>query len=163
MMAICIEVRWPACGPARCILAFLGSLLLAPLAAPTSAAAADIAVTIDQSRLVKLPERMSTIVIGNPLIADAAVHAGGLMVIVGKGYGVTNIIVLDRTGAVLMEKTIEVVPPRDELVVVYRGSARESYTCSPTCEPTNSDSGRFRSPDHSRREPQCGREWACQA
>ena len=133
-MAFFIEGRGPASGSARCILAFLGTFLVAPLAAPTSAAAADIGVTIDQARLVKLPERVSTLVIGNPLIADAAVQAGGLMVITGKGYGVTNIIALDRGGVVLMEKTIEVVAPRDELVVVYRGSQRETYTCSPTCE-----------------------------
>jgi len=134
MMAFFIEDRGPASGRARCILAFLGTLLIAPLAAPTRAAAADIGVTIDQARLVKLPERVSTLVIGNPLIADAAVQAGGLMVITGKGYGVTNIIALDRGGVVLMEKTIEVVPPRDELLVVYRGTLRETYTCSPTCE-----------------------------
>lgn len=132
-MAFFIEGRGPASGCAGWILAF--TLLVAPLAAPTGAAAADIPVTIDQARLVKLPERVSTLVIGNPLIADAAVQAGGLMVITGKGYGITNIIALDRGGVVLMEKTIEVVAPRDELVVVYRGTARETYTCSPICEP----------------------------
>jgi hypothetical protein len=135
MMAFFIEGRGPASGRTRCILAsilaFLGTLLVAP----NGAAAADIPVTIDQARLVKLPERVATIVIGNPLIADAAVQSGGLMVITGKGYGITNIIALDRGGVVLMEKTIEVVAPRDELVVVYRGAARESYTCSPVCEP----------------------------
>jgi hypothetical protein len=134
MMAFFIEGSGPASGRAGWILAFLGTLLVAPLAAPTGAAAADIPVTIDQARLVKLPERVATLVIGNPLIADAAVQSGGLMVITGKGYGITNIIALDRGGVVLMEKTIEVVAPRDELVVVYRGSARESYTCSPVCE-----------------------------
>jgi putative type II/III system pilus formation protein len=135
MMAFFIEGGGPASGRARSILAFLCTLLLAPLAAPTGAEAADIVVTLDQARLVKLPERVSTLIIGNPLIADAAVQAGGLMVITGKGYGVTNIIALDRGGAVLMENTIEVVAPRDELVVVFRGAQRESYTCSPVCEP----------------------------
>ena len=130
-----MEGRRLAMGPARFILAFLGMLLLAPHAAPTKAAAADIGVALDQARLVRLPERVSTIVIGNPLIADAAVQTGGLMVITGKGYGVTNIIALDRSGAVLMEKTVEVVAPRDELTVVYRGAVRETYSCSPICEP----------------------------
>src|SRR5436190_9642223 len=130
MMAFFIEGRGPAMGPARFIPAFLGTLLLALQAAPTKAAAADIGVALDQARLVKLPERVATLVIGNPLIADAAVQAGGLMVITGKGYGVTNIIALDRGGVVLMEKTIEVIAPRDELVVVFRGVLRETYTCS---------------------------------
>jgi hypothetical protein len=119
----------------RFILAFVGTLLLAPQAAPTSAAAADIGVVLDHARLIRLPERVATIVIGNPLIADAAVQSGGLMVVTGKGYGTTNIIALDRSGAVLMEKTIEVVGPREELMVVYRGAVRETYSCSPVCEP----------------------------
>jgi Flp pilus assembly secretin CpaC len=135
MMTFFSEGRRPAMSSARFILALLGTLLLAPQGAPTPAAAADIGVVLDQARLVRLPERVATIVIGNPLIADAAVQTGGLMVITGKSYGTTNIIALDRSGAVLMEKTIEVVAPREELTVVYRGAVRETYTCSPVCEP----------------------------
>ena len=41
--------------------------------------------------------------IGNPLIADASVQPGGIMVVTGKGYGVTNLVALDRDGATLME------------------------------------------------------------
>jgi Flp pilus assembly secretin CpaC len=134
MMAFFIEGSRSATISARFVLA-VGALLLAPQAVPTEAAAADIGVMLDHARLVRLPERVSTIVVGNPLIADAAVQTGGLMVITGKGYGVTNVIALDRSGAVLMEKTIEVVGPREELMVVYRGTVRETYTCSPFCEP----------------------------
>jgi len=135
MMAFFIRGRGPALGPARFILAFACTLVLTPYAVSTTAAAADIGVLLDQARLVKLPERVATIVIGNPLIADAAIQAGGLMVITGKGYGITNIIALDRGGVVLMEKTIEVVAPRADVVVVYRGVNRETYSCAPVCEP----------------------------
>jgi putative type II/III system pilus formation protein len=135
MMAFFIEGSGCATISARFGLAVLGTLLLAPQALPTEAAAADIGVMLDHARLVRLPERVSTIVVGNPLIADAAVQTGGLLVVTGKGYGVTNVIALDRSGAVLMEKTIEVVGPREELMVVYRGTVRETYTCSPFCEP----------------------------
>jgi Flp pilus assembly secretin CpaC len=101
---------------------------------PVRASAADIDVIVDQARLIKLPERVSTIVIGNPLIADASVQSGGLMVITGKGFGRTNLIALDRTGAVLLEKTVEVRSPRAGIVVVYRGFERESYSCTPYCD-----------------------------
>ena len=80
------------------------------------------------------PEKIATIVLGNPLIADATVQARGLMVITGKGYGRTNLIALDRTGAVLLEKTVEVHAPRAGIVVVYRGAARESWSCTPYCD-----------------------------
>ena len=99
-----------------------------------AAQAADISVILDQARLVKLPDRVATIVIGNPAIADAAVQSGGWMVITGKGYGATNLIALDRSGAILMEKTVEVQGPKD-VVVVYRGVERNTYSCTPECSP----------------------------
>jgi len=110
------------------------TLAVASSFAPLAASAADVTVILDQAKLVKLPEKVSTIVIGNPLIADASVHAGGLMVVTGKGYGMTNLIALDRTGSVLMEKSVEVQGPRTNVVVVYRGVERESYSCTPNCE-----------------------------
>ena len=97
-----------------------------------AAKAADINVILDQARLVKLPDRVATIVVGNPSIADAAVQSGGWMVITGKGYGLTNIVALDRSGAILLEKTIEVEGPQN-VVVVYRGGERDTYSCTPEC------------------------------
>ena len=92
-------------------------------------------VTIDQARIVKLPDRVSTIVIGNPLIADASIQAGGLMVLTGKGYGSTNLIALDRSGNSLLEKTVIVQGPGRDIVVVYKGVNRETYSCAPVCQP----------------------------
>jgi hypothetical protein len=42
---------------------------------------------------------------------------------------------MDPTGAVLMEKSIEVKGPRDPIVVVYRGVTRNTYSCTPECAP----------------------------
>ena len=72
--------------------------------------------------------------VGNPLIADVSVQTGGLVVVTGKGYGVTNFIALDNRGAILAEQLIEVRGPEDHVVVVYRGVERESYSCTPKCE-----------------------------
>lgn len=110
----------------------LALIALAAVAAPTQAAKL-LSVNLDQARIERLPEKVSTIVIGNPLIADVSLQQGGLMVITGKGYGVTNLVVLDRAGAVLAEHTILVQGPTDG-VVVYRGVARETYSCTPDCE-----------------------------
>ena len=38
-------------------------------------------------------------------------QSNGLMVVTGKGYGVTNLIALDRNGATLMEKQVSVKGP----------------------------------------------------
>ena len=116
----------------RCRYAFV--LALASVLGLRGVAAAEtLTVVLDQAQIMQLPERVGTIIIGNPLIADVALQAGGNVVITGKGYGATNLIVLDRAGATVMTKTIEVVGPRDA-VVVYRGIDRESYSCAPRCE-----------------------------
>jgi Flp pilus assembly secretin CpaC len=93
-----------------------------------------IDVLLDQAQIVKLPDHVGTIVVGNPLIADISIQAGGMLVVTGKGYGRTNIIVLDRGGNVLMDKAVQVQGPRDNVVVIYRGAERESYSCAPNCE-----------------------------
>jgi hypothetical protein len=93
-----------------------------------------IMVPLDEAKLMKIPDRAITVVIGNPLIADITVENGGLAVITGKSYGATNIIVMDRSGAVLSEQTVVVVGPVDKTVVVYRGIDRATYSCAPNCE-----------------------------
>jgi hypothetical protein len=107
---------------------------LAAMMPSIAAVAADtIDVILDQAQIVHLPDRVGTIVVGNPLIADVTVQSGGLMVVTGKGYGRTNVIALDRRGAVLLEKAIQVQGPYN-VVVIYRGVDRESYSCAPKCE-----------------------------
>src|SRR5213593_4783144 len=93
-----------------------------------------IAVYVDQAKLVKLPAKVSTIVVGNPLIADVTLQSGGIVVVTGKGYGATNFIAMDRNGDVLVDRQIQVEGPTDQLVTVYRGVERESYSCMPICQ-----------------------------
>jgi hypothetical protein len=104
------------------------------LARPVLADEAPLGITLDQATILRLPEKVSTIVVGNPLIADVAVQSGGLVVVTGKGYGSTNIIVLDRAGAVLMERQVLVRGPTDQIVQIYRGVERETYSCTPNCQ-----------------------------
>jgi Flp pilus assembly secretin CpaC len=92
-----------------------------------------VVVHLDEARIIKLPDRATTVVIGNPLIADISVQAGGLAVVTGKSYGATNLIILDRAGAVLTEHNVEVQGPSDKIVVVYRGINRSTYSCTPEC------------------------------
>lgn len=94
-----------------------------------------VSVNVDQARVMRLPEKVATVVIGNPLIADATLQSGGVVVLTGKGYGETNMLALDRGGKIIMDKTIQVIGPGgSDLVVVYKGVERESYSCAPECE-----------------------------
>jgi hypothetical protein len=112
----------------------IGAAVCALLAAPAAADTFDVG--LDQARLLKIPERVRTVVIGNPLIADATLQSGGLLVITGKGYGRTNLLALDHDGRVIMSRDVEVRGPGGaDLVVVYRGTSRETYSCAPQCQP----------------------------
>jgi hypothetical protein len=111
--------------------------LAAVLWTPSPARAADDVVTInvDQAHLVTLPDRVATIIIGNPLIADATLQNGGILVVTGKGYGTTNLMALDRAGRVLMSRMVEVRGAgTSDVVTVFKGIERETYSCAPNCE-----------------------------
>jgi Flp pilus assembly secretin CpaC len=109
-------------------------ILLWPVATLAEPTADTVAVNVDQAKLVKLPGRVATIVVGNPLIADVTLQPGGIMVVTGKGYGATNFIAMDRSGEILVDRVIQVEGPTDQLVTIYRGVERESYSCMPICQ-----------------------------
>ena len=109
-------------------------ILLCPAAAIAQPTADAVAVNVDQAKLVKLPARVATIVVGNPLIADVTLQTGGVVVVTGKGYGATNFIAMDRSGEVLVDRVIQVEGPTEQLITVYRGIDRESYSCLPICQ-----------------------------
>ncbi|MCA6105953.1 pilus assembly protein N-terminal domain-containing protein [Bradyrhizobium cenepequi] len=123
----------------RVLVGLAFSLLAAAVMAWPSAgfAAADpdrIEVNVDQAKLVRLPSGIATIVVGNPMIADVTLQTGGVVVVTGKGYGATNFIAMDRNGQILVDRQIQVRGPSDQLVTVYRGIERESYSCMPVCQ-----------------------------
>jgi len=134
MTALCVRGRAAHNAANWLVYWLLAGLVVAAVA---SGAFADepIAVSIDQATILKLPERAATVVIGDPLIADLSLQPGGIAIVTGKGYGATNVVVMDRSGAVLMEKLVEVKGPNEPIVVVYRGSTRQTYSCTPDCSP----------------------------
>lgn len=114
-----------------CFLAL--AIVLSPLGA-LAATEDTIAVSVDQAKLIRLPGHFSTIVVGNPLIADVSMQPGGMIVVTGKGYGATNVIAMDRSGTIVADRIILVSGPTDQVVTVYRGTDRESYSCTPICQ-----------------------------
>ncbi|MBB4428834.1 Flp pilus assembly secretin CpaC [Bradyrhizobium sp. CIR48] len=119
---------------ARVCLLVAAAVLASPAPGLAEPTADTIAVNVDQAKLVRLPGKVATIVVGNPLIADVTLQPGGMIVVTGKGYGATNFIALDRAGEILVDRQIQVEGPSDRLVTVYRGIERESYSCVPLCQ-----------------------------
>jgi Flp pilus assembly secretin CpaC len=98
------------------------------------AQAETVNIVLDQASILKLPEKVATIVIGNPSVADGSLQSGGLLVVTGKGYGTTNLIALDQRGNELAEYALKVSAPKDGRVTIYRGVERETWSCVPNCE-----------------------------
>jgi hypothetical protein len=119
---------------ARICVLVAAAVLASPAAGLAESTVDTIAVNVDQAKLVRLPGKVATIVVGNPLIADVTLQPGGMIVVTGKGYGATNFIALDRGGEILIDRQIQVEGPSDRLVTVYRGVERESYSCMPLCQ-----------------------------
>lgn len=113
---------------------FAAAILLGAATAPAEVISEPISVNVDQAKLVRLPGPIATIVVGNPLIADVTLQPGGLVVVTGKGYGATNMIAMDRAGSIMVDRVIQVEGPSDQVVTVYRGLERESYSCMPICQ-----------------------------
>lgn len=102
--------------------------------AAAPALAQSIDVPIDQSRRITLPGVAADIAVGNPAIADVTVMDGRNLLVTGKGYGVTNVLALDRNGRAIFERMVVVSAPADGRVSVYRGPNVQEYACGATCE-----------------------------
>lgn len=116
-------------------LRMLGALSVVLLSGSAGALDASLDVAVDRATVVKAPGGMSTVIVGNPLIADASAQKNGVLVITGKSFGSTNIMLLDGAGTVLSETVVNVKRAADGVVVVQRGGSRESLSCTPRCEP----------------------------
>jgi len=117
-------------------LPFVVALAAGALAAPLPSALAEtgIEVIMNQAKIVKLGREADTIVIGNPLIADAAVQDATTIVLTGKGFGVTNIVVLDRDGNPVIDEQVIVSRQTANSVRVYRRADVQTLSCTPSCE-----------------------------
>jgi len=112
-----------------------GALSVGMLSQPAFAAQDSLDVAVDRASIMRAPEGTATVIIGNPLIADATTQRNGVLVVTGKSFGSTNIMLLDGGGAVLSETIVNVGRPSDGTVVVQKGAKRESFACNPRCEP----------------------------
>jgi Flp pilus assembly secretin CpaC len=124
----------PAFGrPRRVLMAGLAAFML-----PIACARADdrILVDLDQAKVLQLPDKTATVVVGNPAIADVTfLKRSGSLILTGKSYGQTNLIALDAGGKAIGETQVRVAAGPGALIVQL-GNKRVSYSCSPRCQPT---------------------------
>lgn len=116
-------------------LAATGIVLFAAAAlSPSGYADNGIQVIMNQAKIVKLARPADTIVIGNPLIADAAVQDASTVVLTGKGFGVTNLVILDSDGNPIVDEQVYVSRQDAKSVRIYRRADVQTLSCTPFCE-----------------------------
>ena len=117
---------------AACLLA----LLIAAPTVPAAAAGEPISVQVNMARILRINSPAATVIIGNPGVADVTIQDPQTLVLTGKSYGQTNLIVLDDIGNPIADTLVEVVQSQADLVTVYMGTARTTLSCAPVCQPT---------------------------
>jgi len=117
---------------------FKTTLLMAMVAgtgfAMPAQAEAGIEVTMNQAKIVKLARPADTIVVGNPAIADASVQDASTVVLTGKGFGVTNLVILDSDGSPIIDEQVTVIRQTASSVRIYRRADVQTMSCTPYCE-----------------------------
>lgn len=101
-----------------------------------------ISVPMDEVRVVQFSQPVSTVYVGNPMIADVNSIDERHAFILGKAFGETNIIALDGTGKQIVNDHVSVFGHTGGTVTLNRGVAQVTYSCaSAHCEmvPTPGD------------------------
>ena len=111
----------------------LAALLLAGGAVPAMAEEG-IYVVMNQAKIVKLARPADTIIVGNPAIADASVQDATTIVLTGKGFGVTNLVVLDAEGNPVVDQQVTVSRQTTDSLRIYRRADIQMLSCTPYCE-----------------------------
>ena len=119
--------------PQRLLVA--ATLVAVGVSQSATAASNVVQVLVDQATLVRLDRAAAEIVVGNPSIADVSVQSGKVLVVTGKSFGETNLIIMDADGKVVANRQLIVQEPRTGFVTMYRGSARQTLHCAPYCTP----------------------------
>ena len=110
------------------------AVLCSALLIATTAIAEEVFVKIDEAHILRLQSPVSQIILGNPSIADVAVQNNKMLVLTGKSFGFTNLIVLDADNNEILNKKISVTKDSNRVVTVYKGATHYSLHCTPVCE-----------------------------
>ena len=97
-----------------------------------------VQVIIDEAKILRLAEPVARVIIGNPATADVSVLGSTMLVLTGKSYGKTNMILLNRDGETIANLDVSVDQNPTRTVSIRKGTERYSYHCpaGSYCNPT---------------------------
>ena len=91
-------------------------------------------VELNQSKALHLAKPISTIMVGNPAIADVSVESSKLVYVMGRSFGTTNLVATDSDGNAILNLDVSVIAQGASTVTLTRGTGQLSYNCTPRCE-----------------------------
>ena len=91
-------------------------------------------VLVDRAKVVRMDRDADTVIVGNPIVVDATIHDSRTVILTGRSYGITNLIVLDSVGEPIIDERVIVENATENMVRIYRRADRETLACSPVCE-----------------------------
>ncbi len=98
-----------------------------------------LTIPLNNILALPLPEPATSVLIGNPAIANVTLEDGRLL-IVGLSVGQTNLLVTGAEGGPLLARTLLVVPSSPHSVSVKKaGKPAQTFLCAPRCESLNPD------------------------
>ncbi|HCO53906.1 MAG TPA: pilus assembly protein [Pelagibacterium sp.] len=100
-----------------------------------SADAITVTVNTNMARVLRINAPAATVIIGNPAIADVTIQDPQTLILTGKSFGRTNMIILDSNGDPIADTIVEVAQLTSDTVTVFMGAQRTSMACAPNCQP----------------------------
>lgn len=113
-----------------------GALVSAAMFVIGAAQAGQFTVETGKTKPIRLSQDAGSVVLGNQNIADVAVHDKKLILVSGKSFGTTNLIVFDREGKTIYSADLVVTANSANLVSVNRAGEFYTLNCSPNCRDT---------------------------
>ena len=120
----------------KCVFASLVVLTGCVAAVEAPLAGEGVTVNVNMARILRINSPAATVIIGNPGIADVTIQDPKTLILTGKAYGETNLIVLDSVGNPIADTLVDVVQQEADLMTVYMGTSRTTLSCDPVCQPT---------------------------
>ncbi|MGN6551393.1 MAG: pilus assembly protein N-terminal domain-containing protein [Pararhizobium sp.] len=116
------------------VAALAGATLVVAIGPATAETGGRIRVYMDHARILKLDRPVEKVIIGNSNIADVTVADPKTIVLTGKSFGATNLVLLGKDGKPILDDNVLVSIDEENTVRVYRQADRTVLSCSPYCE-----------------------------
>lgn len=101
--------------------------------APVKAPIGPIAIQVNETVTLSIPENIAGISLGNSHIANVAVHNKNLIFLTGRAYGTTSLHIVDELGNIVVDTRVHVINASETELVLTRGGRDYTLDCTPRC------------------------------